>query len=265
VYLLEKLEQKLKRSELISGANVVLSDSAISELYGFAGCDYVWIDMEHAALTHKDVEDHIIASHSGGAAAFVRIPWNDQVMAKRIIDMGPDGIIFPFIRTAQDAKDAVRACSYPPGGIRGWNPIRALKYGITDQNWYIKNADSLVWKILMIEHIDAVNNIEEILSVPGINAIIIGPSDLTGSMGYPLQTNIPEFWPLIKKVTDAAKAAGVVIGTAVPTNSSKELLFQWLQYGLQMISFGQDAFLLSAMVRENLENIGTVFKQYRNK
>jgi 2-keto-3-deoxy-L-rhamnonate aldolase RhmA len=261
--VLEILKQKISHRELLLGANVVFSESSVSELYGFAGCDFVWIDMEHGPLTHQDVKHHIIASHSGGAAAFVRIPWNDQVMVKRVIDMGPDGIIFPFIKTVQDARDAVSACTYPPNGIRGWNPVRASRYGFTDTDWYINNADSLVWKILMIEHIDAVNNLEEILKVPGIDAIMIGPADLSGSLGKLLQNDTKEFWDTIKGITDIAKAAGMVIGVAIPPNPSKEVLLKWLDNGINLISFGQDSNLLSRIVKDNLSVIDTVSKEYK--
>jgi 2-keto-3-deoxy-L-rhamnonate aldolase RhmA len=265
MYQLEKIRQKLQSGGLLCGANVVFSESAVSELYGFAGCDYVWIDMEHGSLTHKDVEHHIIASHSGGAAAFVRIPWNDQVMVKRIIDMGPDGIIFPFIRTVKDAEDAVSACSYPPKGIRGWNPIRASQYGLADTDWYIQNAGSLVWKILMIEHIDAVNNLEGILKVPGIEAIMIGPSDLSGSMGQLLQNDTKEFWDIIKRITDLARAAKMVIGVAIPPNLARDRLCKWLDYEVNFISFGQDSHLLSSIVKDNLANINEVYGEFKKR
>jgi 2-keto-3-deoxy-L-rhamnonate aldolase RhmA len=265
MYLINKIQEKIDKNELIVGANVLFSDSDISELFGFAGCDYVWIDMEHAPLTYKDVEQHIIAAHAGNAAAFVRVPWNDHVMVKRIIDMGPDGIVFPLIRNYDEALAAVKACSFPPKGIRGWNPIRAMQYGCADQDWYVKNAEALVWKILMIEHIDAVNDLERILSIPEVNCIIIGPSDLTGSMGNMHHTNTDEFWKTIKRITDVAKEKKVVIGVAVPTNCPKEILFRWLNYGVQMVSIGQDAFLLSAIIRDNLKMTRETYEEYKNK
>jgi len=253
MYLIDKIREKVKRNEVLVGANVVLSDASISELYGLAGCDYVWIDMEHGSMTHKEIEQHIMGCHAGNTAAFVRIPWNDQVMAKRVLDMGPDGIIFPLIRSYDEALEAVRACRYPPAGIRGWNPLRALEYGLRDANWYVENADSLFWRIMMIEHIDAVNDIERIMSIPEIDAIIIGPSDLSGSMGKLHRNNTPEFWESIDRVCKAAKANGKVIGTAISPNCPRWLLEKWLSYGVNMYSVGQDAFFLSTIVKQNVD------------
>lgn len=249
---LPDIKKKLEQGGLLVGANVLFDDADISELFGFAGCDYVWIDMEHAALDYKDVERHIIGAHAGGSAAFVRLPWNDMVMAKRILDMGPDGVIIPLIRSAEDAINAVKYCSYPPKGVRGWNPIRATKYGCMDAGWYISHVDSLTWKIVMIEHIDAVNDLENILAIPDIDAIMIGPSDLTGSIGHLLETDTQEFWNLIDRITRAAKEAGKVIGVALPVNTSKELIRKWVSYGVQMVSIGQDANFLVRIVQDNV-------------
>lgn len=253
MYLIDNIRKKVENNEVLVGANVVLSDASISELFGMAGCDYVWIDMEHASLSQKEVEQHIMGCHAGNTAAFVRIPWNDQVMAKRVLDMGPDGIIFPLIRSYEEALEAVRACQYPPVGIRGWNPLRALEYGLKDAKWYVENADRLIWKILMIEHIDAVNDIDRILSIPEIDAIIIGPSDLSGSMGELHRNNTPEFWEAIDRVTTAAKKYNKVIGTAISPNCPRWLVEKWRSYGVNMYSVGQDAFLLSTILKQNVD------------
>lgn len=263
MFKINEVREKLARDELLVGANVLFDDASISELYGFSGCDYVWIDMEHASFTCKDVERHIIAAHAGGAAAFVRLPWNDMVVAKQVLDMGPDGIIMPLIRSAQEAEDAVRFCAYPPRGVRGWNPIRASKYGCLDSDWYIKNIDSLTWKILMIEHIDAVNDLENILAIPEIDAIMIGPSDLTGSMGCMLQTNTALFWETIDRITAIAKQAGKVIGVAIPANSPPEVVEKWIQKGVRMFSVGQDINFLSAAVKANVSAAKDVFAKMK--
>lgn len=253
MYLIDKVRAKVARGEPLVGANTTLSDASISELFGLAGCDYVWIDYEHASFTHKEVEQHIMACHAGGTAAFVRIPWNDQVMVKRVLDMGPDGIIFPLIRSYDEALEAVKACRYPPEGIRGWNPLRALEYGLKDNNWYVENADRLIWKILMIEHIEAVNDIDRILGIPEVDAAIIGPSDLSGSMGRLHRNDTEEFWQQIEKIGAAARKHGKVLGTALPPNCPKALMDKWMGYGVNMFSVGQDSFLLSRMLKDNLD------------
>lgn len=255
MYQLEKIKKKIADKEAVIGANVVLSDAVVSELMGFAGCDYVWIDMEHASFTYKDTERHIMAAHSGGAAAFVRIPWNDPVMAKRVLDMGPDGIIFPLIKNAQEAKAAVESCMYPPKGIRGWNPLRANKYGCVDNDWYIENVDHLIWKIMMIEQIEAVENLEEILKVDGVDAILIGPSDLSGSMGKLLQTNSQEFQAVIDKIIKTAQKTETPVAIAIPTGTPASIVREWFHRGIQIISIGQDEYILSSFLKNSISDI----------
>lgn len=259
MYQLEKIKQKIAENQPVVGANILLSDSVVSEIFGFAGCDYVWIDMEHSPLSYKDVESHIIAAHSGNAAAFVRIPWNDQVMVKRVLDMGPDGIIFPFIKSADDVSKAVQACMYPPKGIRGWNPLRANKYGCVENDWYIEHVDSLIWKIMMIEQIDAINNLDEILQVEGLDAILIGPSDLSASMGKLLQTDTPEFTAVIDHVIHVARNAGIPVALAVPTGTPVAKLCEWFQKGIQIISIGQDEYFLSSSIKAGVSAVNEAF------
>lgn len=265
MFELNTIKDKLKRGEIVVGANVLFADPDISELYGYAGCDFVWIDAEHAPLSNKDIEQHIIAAHAGNSVALVRLPWNDMVMAKQVLDMGPDGIIIPLIRSAEEAEKAIQFCSYPPRGVRGWNPIRAVKYGCVDSKWYIENVDSLTWKVLMIEHIDAVNDIENILAVPGVDAIMIGPSDLTGSMGCLLQTGTEEFWKIIEHVTDAAKKADKAIGVALPANCPEDYLKKWISYGVQWVAVGQDANFMVQIVQDNVNAAKNIYKKYHSE
>ena len=262
MYQLEKIRKKISENQPVIGANILLSDCAVSEIFGFAGCDYVWIDMEHSPLSYKDTENHLIAAHSGGAAAFVRIPWNDPVMIKRVLDMGPDGIIIPLIKNADDARRAISSCRYPPEGIRGWNPLRSNKYGCGDNDWYIKNVDRLVWKILMIEQIEAVENLEEILQVDGVDAILIGPSDLTGSMGVLTKTDIPEVRDIIVHIIKTAKKAGVPVALSVPSGTPAEVLCEWFKEGIQIISIGQDEYFLAETIRNGVSNAKEAFTRY---
>lgn len=262
MYLIEKIRKKIAENQPVIGANILLSDCTVSEIFGFAGCDYVWIDMEHAPLSYKDTANHIIAAHSGGAAAFVRIPWNDPVMVKRVLDMGPDGIIIPLIKNAEDARQAVASCRYPPEGIRGWNPLRSNMYGCVDTDWYIHNVDNLVWKILMIEQISAAENLEEILQVDGVDAVLIGPSDLSGSMGKLLETDAPEVKEVIDRIIRTAKKAGTPVALAVPSGTPAEVLCEWFKKGIQIISIGQDEYFLAETIKSGVSDIKEAFTKY---
>lgn len=133
MYLIDKLNQKAAEGKVLLGSHIFCGDPMLTEAMSMLGFDMLWIDMEHTSIDKDRLLGNLIAAHSGGTPAFVRIPWNDMVLAKPVIDMGPDAIIFPYIRTADDARRAVAACEYPPKGIRGYGPLRALDYGAIPQ------------------------------------------------------------------------------------------------------------------------------------
>lgn len=255
MYEVERLKEKLAAGQLLVGSNSLLADPAVSELLAMAGSDYVWIDMEHAAIDYKDVEHHIIGAHAGGAAAIVRVPWNDAVMAKKVLDMGPDGILFPLVRSAEEVRAAVEACSYPPAGIRGWNPLRAAKYGAVDGRWYRDHAQDLFLRFVMLEHIDAYRDLDAILAVPGLDGIMIGPSDLSGSMGKLLETNAPDVQTVLDDIVLRCNRAGMPVGVALGCGVGPDVYRQWLGRGIQMISIGQDVNLLVQAMQINLAQL----------
>ena len=116
----KRLKEKMESGKLVKGFFLTMADPVVSEIAGFAGYDYVWIDAEHGPLGRQEILHHIMAAQGSGCAAFVRVPGVDRTMLKAILDMGPDGIIFPFTNSGEIAKEAVRACSYPDfGGVRG--------------------------------------------------------------------------------------------------------------------------------------------------
>jgi len=114
MFFLDKIKEKIKEKELVIGTILESNDNCIAELMGKVGFDFVWIDGEHGPLDKKEILYHIMAAQGAGLAAFVRVAWNDPVLVKPILDMGADGIIFPFIRNAEDAEKAVNSCLYPP-------------------------------------------------------------------------------------------------------------------------------------------------------
>jgi len=239
MYKSELLMQQMKEKKLIVGTHVTVTEPSITELMGNLGFDFVWIEGEHSPLDKQAIQNHIIAAKAGNTASFVRIPWNDPVLAKPILEMGPDGIIFPFIRTKEEAELAVASCRYPPKGIRGFGPRRANRYGTIPINEYINNVEKSFLIILQIEHIDAVNNLEEILSVEGIDTIVVGPNDLSGSIGLLGQTRHPEVMKLFDKIAEKSIKAGVPFGVSM--GMDKESLREWVQRGVSWIGSGNES------------------------
>ena len=205
----------------------------MSELVANVGYDVLWIENEHSFLDKSTTNLHVLAAQAGGAAAVVRVAWNDPVLVKPVLEMGVDGVIFPLISSAEDARRAVTSCLYPPEGIRGFGPIRANRYGLISTEEYLKTANERIFKILQIEHVDAVRQIDEILEVPGVDAIVVGQNDLSGSIGKLTQIHDPEVQQLMKIVFDACKRHGIPGG--ISAGPSKEELEMWFGFGLDFV------------------------------
>lgn len=238
MYNFGRIEKKIKNGGTLFGTHVFCGAPPLTEAISLAGFDMIWIDMEHTAIGIESLQNNLIAARAGGTPAFVRIPWNDKVLAKPVIDMGPEGIIFPYIRSADDARAAVASCEYPPAGERGYGPLRALDYGRITQADFVDAVYRKMWRIIQIEHIDAVNALDEILDVDGIDAYVVGPNDLSASMGHIGRTDHPDMMPVYdligRKMKDHGKFFGVSMGF-VP-----EVIKQWLARGARMIFAGND-------------------------
>ena len=232
---LARILDKLAAGTLVIGTHIKTSDSTIVEFFGLAGMDFVWLDGEHPAMNIETVQRHTMAAQGVGMAAFYRVPWNDPILAKPVLDMGIDGIIFPMIRTADEAARAVAACRYPPDGIRGVGPIRDNGYGLYDMTWQIENARQ-VWKIMQIEHIDGVRNLESILAVDGVDAITVGTSDLAASMGLIGQTSHPDVLALLDELAATARQASIPF--SMSANYDATLVQQWIDRGINWLSIG---------------------------
>ena len=233
----KKLREKLRRGQIPLGTGVSFTDPAITELFSHT-LDFAFIDMEHNALTLETVQAHIMATKGSDTAALVRVPWNDPVLIKPVLDIGADGVVAPFVRTVEDVELAVAACRYPPEGIRGFGPRRAIQYGRTGDADYCQRANDEILCIVQIEHIDAVNAIEDIVRVPGLTAIMIGAMDLSGTMGQMGNPKHPEVQGAIERVVAVARDAGVFPGIGLADDP--EALLHWMDKGIQWVLMGVD-------------------------
>jgi 2-keto-3-deoxy-L-rhamnonate aldolase RhmA len=232
-----KLREKLKSGQIPLGCGVSFTDPTVSELFSYV-LDFVWIDMEHNAMSLETVQAHIMATKGSDAAALVRVPWNDPVLIKPVLDMGADGIIAPFVRTVEDVELAVAACRYPPDGVRGFGPRRPIQYGRIADDDYWRRANEEIIIIVQIEHIDAVNAIDEIIKVPGLTGIVIGANDLAGSMGHMGNTQHPEVQSAIETVVGTARQGGIYPGIGLADDP--EALMAWVSKGIQWVQVGVD-------------------------
>jgi 2-dehydro-3-deoxyglucarate aldolase/4-hydroxy-2-oxoheptanedioate aldolase len=234
----ERFRKRLEEGKICAGSSVMVTDPFVTELVAQSGVDFVWIEAEHSYLSPRDIMSHIIACRGTQAAPIVRVAWNDPVIIKPIVDMAPAAIVVPMIRTADEAMQAVQSVRYPPTGIRGFGPMRNM-YGIDSMDDYLKIAPEQVMIFVQIEHIEAVRNLDAILATPGLDGIVLGRNDLSGSMGKQGQFEDPVVLETIDTVFAKAKAAELYIGVSIGGFNEEEAR-DWRSKGVQWFSIGDD-------------------------
>ncbi len=230
----DKFMASIKSGKVCKGLVITLNDLAVSELAGEVGFDFTWIDMEHSPLTIESVMQHVIALKGTDCAPLVRVPWNKAEIIKPILDLAPAGIIIPMVNSADEARAAVQACRYPLTGIRGCYVRRGTRYGQTPFAEYVKDSESEPMVIIQVETMEAVRNLDEILKVPGIGSICIGPADLSGSMGKLNQLDDPEVNRVIDQICEKVLSLGLLLGAA---GSPFEV---WKKRGVNWIALASD-------------------------
>lgn len=236
---LSRIKQKISSGKLVKGTHMIIGEPIISEILCNCGFDLIWLDGEHGAMDKKDLNLLIMTILGKGVAPFVRVPWNDPVLVKPILEMGPAAIIFPFIKTVEEAKKAVASCKYPPKGVRGFGPHRAIDYGAMDVKEYLKLSENYPWVILQIEHIDGVNNLEDIIKVEGVDSIVVGPNDLSGSIGLLGQTNHADVKKLLNRISEICNKHSFPFGISMGMN--KNDVVEWIKRGASWIVLEKDA------------------------
>ena len=233
---LQRIRDNLAAGKLSFGTHVSNTDADFYEMCGLVGYDYIWIDNEHAGMTQPMIKNAIIATNAGGCAAFVRVPDHETAHVKPVLECGPDGVIFPMVNTAAEAKQCVDSCLYPPKGKRGFGPLRAIDYGCRSWEDYIPNAEKETLRLMQCESAQAVANLEEIMAVPGVDVIICGPMDLSASVGKPGQFRDPEVVELMETIIRKCKAAGKPFGLSI--GMDLELIRFWKERGASFLSMG---------------------------
>ncbi|MGI6337669.1 MAG: HpcH/HpaI aldolase family protein [Eubacteriales bacterium] len=257
---MNKLKEKLLRGEKALGTHIQLNDNITTEIIGSLGFDYLWIDTEHTTISLAQVEQHLLAARSVGVSAIVRVPSNDPIKIKPILEMGPDGVIIPMVNSYEEAMRAVQSCLYPPRGYRGYGPRRASFYGTIPMEEYIRNIENNIMRIIQIEHIDAVRDLKRIVTIDEIDAYIIGPMDLSASVGKLGQLDDPEVCALFDEIIETIHAAGKPVGVSngfVPD----EIIAEWRDRGVDMISLASETDFIINQAKLLMESMKRVMLQ----
>lgn len=253
------LKKKLKNKKLTIGSWLMLNDPKIIEILAIAGFEWLVVDIEHTSISLESTENLIRTIQSKDMKALVRVSKNEEVVIKKVLDMGADGIIVPKICSKEDAKLAVGYSKYPPFGKRGVGLYRASGFGTKFEEYKSWVEKELVI-IAQIEHIDAVKNIDEILKVRGIDGALIGPYDLSGSIGYPGDFERNDLKDAIKKVLNKCKEYNIPSGIHVVDTSPKKLKL-YIDQGFTFLAYGIDYFFLRDAALNAMNEIKDMIKK----
>ncbi len=251
---MNRFREKLNAHIKMIGTHVSLTDPEVSEILGYMGFDYVWIDMEHTCIDYRTVFSHIVAAHEAGTDVLVRVPQNDLVSLKKVLEIGPEAVVFPMVKTVEEAADLISHCVYPPDGCRGFGPRRAIKYGLDDVDEYVRNGSNDVCRFIQIEHIDTVNCLDDLVKIPYLDGFIIGPKDLSGSIGQLDKTYGEATSRQILKSAEIVRKSGKYFGLSIG-DFDPEAIEYWHSKGIEMLSAGADTDYIIYGAREAKKNL----------
>lgn len=244
------LKDKLKNNQLTLGSWLTIPHQSVVEIMATAGFEWLTLDLEHAAIDISQAMNMIALIQGKGMKALVRVSKNEEVIIKRMLDAGADGVIIPTVKNAEEARQAVDFVKYPPVGKRGVGLNRAQNYGTgfdEYQDW-LKNECVI---IVQIEHIDSVHNLESILNVEGIDGIIVGPYDLSASMGMPGNYEHPDVVIALKKVEETTLRMKKPLGFHV-IHSDHQKTLDKINVGYSFLAFSIDFFFLGDKARDEM-------------
>lgn len=247
------LKECLQILKISIGSWITIGHPSIAEIMAKAGFDWLTVDMEHSAITLQETQQLIQIIELYGISPLVRVGENNFNLIKRVMDAGAHGVIVPMVNSKDDAMKAVSAAKYPPLGTRGVGLARAQGYGLEFEkykDWV--NKESII--IVQIEHIEAIKNLKEILNTAGIDGSIIGPYDLSGSLGYPGEFGHPEVKKAIERYETICKQLNKPMGIHIIPPDHKEVM-KFIEKGYKFIAFSLDTLFLGAKCKKELLKI----------
>lgn len=246
------VKKKLRAGQPVFGAMIATSSVEAAAQTASLGFDFLWIEMEHSPITLETLRHMVLATRGLPALPFARVPVNELWMAKRVLDAGVSGVVFPFTSTPELARQAVAGCRYPPAGRRGSGADLA-RYRWPDAERYFDSADENVTVITMVEEARAVENIEEIAATPGVDVLFIGTSDLSFSLGLRNEQDHPKLREAVDKVLDAGRRHGKCVGrTAFDPYKVKGYLDQ----GFRLLAAPTEIAFIKAGVKQYFDVAG---------
>lgn len=211
----------MKSGKAVIGGWLSLNDPVAAEILARVGFDFLIIDTEHGAWDLVNLQTTLMGFNGTDTTPIVRVAWNDHVRIKQALDMGVEGILAPMVRTVEECRQLVRSCRYPPQGVRGFGPRRASNY-YRNLDAYVAIANEAIFVMPQIEDVTTLGALNEYLAVPGIDAVAIGPNDLSGTTGFFRQHDHPANAGAIDKIIASAKAAGIPVCLGVNSRPAEQ-------------------------------------------
>jgi|UniRef100_A0A7J2U3U5 2-keto-3-deoxy-L-rhamnonate aldolase RhmA len=249
-----KLKEVLRKNEVALGTWITINHPDVVEAISTLPLNWLVFDMEHGPLDVSSLEVLLMAIRNPDIAPIVRVPWNDMVVIKRVLDVGATGVLVPWVNTKSEAINVVTYSRYPPNGVRGVGPRRAVLYGAVDFLEYYNRfeAEELVIAI-QIETREALKNIEEIASVKEIDVFYVGPMDLSVNLGIPLQYSHPKFEEALQIVLKTCEKYDKVPGIHTFSIDSAK---KYMQMGFRFMALMTDISILRSSLLEMLKTMG---------
>jgi 2-keto-3-deoxy-L-rhamnonate aldolase RhmA len=236
------VKAKLRAGKPVIAATLTVNSVEVAAQTATLGFDFLWIEMEHSPITLETLRSMVLATRGLPALPFARVPVNETWTAKRVLDMGVSGVIFPFTSTPELARQAAAACRYPPHGCRG-SGAGLAKVCWPDPEHYSDSADENIMVVIIIEEARALDRIDEIAAIPGIDVIFIGTSDLSFSLGLRGDQQDPKLQDAISRIVAAGKRHGKFLGRPAPSPSQVK---RYLEQGFQLFQAPTDMGFLTA-------------------
>jgi len=249
-----QLKKRLQKGETVIGTFSGIPSPSLVEAIGYSGIDFIVIDAEHGPVEIQTAENIVRAAEIMGMAPIIRTPGNESHLILRALDIGAHGVQIPHVSTREEAELAIEYSKYHPQGKRGLSPFtRAGKYGLAAENHTLRNNENVI-VVVNIEGIEGIQNLNEIITVPKIDVIFIGPYDLSQSLGKPGQVEDPEVVSCIKDSVKKIKNSGKSCGSFARDKKYLEIL---VDCGVQYVTYMVD----SAVILQSYKNLKEFFER----